>query len=206
MDLNEKQLQILDIAEKLFAENGFDATSVRHIAKEADINVAMISYYFGSKEKLLETLFAHKVADFKLEINQIVHNEDLDWFEKVDRLVSLLVQRIHKNRRVHKIINNEYSSNCRNFDIQKFIDRKKENYILLEKFIKSGQKAGAFTKNVEISLIVPTILGTYFYFYYNKKIFHLMYNLDENSADEFVLTTLNKHVQQTIKAILTYEN
>jgi len=37
-------------------ENGFDGTSVRDIAQKAGVNLAMISYYFGSKEKLLEAL------------------------------------------------------------------------------------------------------------------------------------------------------
>ena len=54
--LNDKQLQILLVAEKLFAEKGFDGTSIRNIAKEAGINIAMVSYYFGSKEKMLEAL------------------------------------------------------------------------------------------------------------------------------------------------------
>ncbi len=51
MEYNEKQLQILEVAEKLFAANGFDGTSIRDIASEAEVNIAMISYYFGSKEK-----------------------------------------------------------------------------------------------------------------------------------------------------------
>ena len=57
MELNDKQIQILETAEKLFAENGFDGTSVRQISKAADINIAMISYYFGSKEKLIGSTF-----------------------------------------------------------------------------------------------------------------------------------------------------
>ncbi|HNO01068.1 MAG TPA: TetR family transcriptional regulator, partial [Chitinophagaceae bacterium] len=40
-------------AEKLFAEKGYNGTSVRDIAEKAGINLAMVSYYFGSKEKLL---------------------------------------------------------------------------------------------------------------------------------------------------------
>ena len=50
-EFNEKQLEILQVAEQLFAEEGFDGTSVRDIAKKANVNIAMISYYFGSKEK-----------------------------------------------------------------------------------------------------------------------------------------------------------
>ena len=72
MELNEKQVQILEVAERLFAENGFDGTSVRQISKEADVNVAMISYYFGSKEKMLETLLNYRTADFKMQIESLI--------------------------------------------------------------------------------------------------------------------------------------
>ena len=46
---NAKQIHILNVAEELIAQNGFENTSVREISKNANINVAMISYYFGSK-------------------------------------------------------------------------------------------------------------------------------------------------------------
>ena len=47
-----KEENIMLHAEKLFAEKGFDGTSTREIAKNAEVNISMISYYFGSKEKL----------------------------------------------------------------------------------------------------------------------------------------------------------
>ncbi|MES1161400.1 MAG: TetR family transcriptional regulator, partial [Bacteroidota bacterium] len=51
--MSDKREHILIVAEELFGENGFDGTSVRDIAHKAGVNLAMISYYFGSKEKLL---------------------------------------------------------------------------------------------------------------------------------------------------------
>jgi AcrR family transcriptional regulator len=50
----DKQIHILQVAESLFCWKGFDATSIRNIAKEAQINIAMVSYYFGSKERMLK--------------------------------------------------------------------------------------------------------------------------------------------------------
>ncbi|MEJ2583141.1 MAG: CerR family C-terminal domain-containing protein [Acidobacteriota bacterium] len=48
--------RILRAARKLFAEEGFEATSVRDITTEADCNVASVNYHFGGKENLyLET-------------------------------------------------------------------------------------------------------------------------------------------------------
>ena len=52
----DKRQQILDAAVELFAEHGFEATSTRMLAAHAGVNVAMINYYFGSKEKLFEAL------------------------------------------------------------------------------------------------------------------------------------------------------
>ncbi len=48
--------QILDAAIHLFARKGFSATGVREIANRANVNLAMISYYFGSKRGILETV------------------------------------------------------------------------------------------------------------------------------------------------------
>lgn len=206
MELNEKQLQILEVAEKLFAEQGFDATSVRQIAKEAEVNVAMISYYFGSKEKLLETLLDYKTSDFRAEIESITNDEQFEYMEKIDAIIELIIKRVHKHRRTHKIINFEYSNGCRSIDFQKYIDHKRDNYLILENFIKIGQEKGLISQNINLPLVMPTVLGTYFHFYYSKKIFQSLHNLSDIEMDNYVSTTLTTHIQRTIKAILTYEN
>ncbi|MEM9907550.1 MAG: TetR/AcrR family transcriptional regulator [Cyanobacteria bacterium P01_D01_bin.44] len=52
-DSADTQTQILDAAERLFAEQGFSATSLRSIIRAAGVNLAAIHYHFGSKEKLV---------------------------------------------------------------------------------------------------------------------------------------------------------
>lgn len=54
---SEMKMRILFAAKKLFARQGFDGTSVRQICEEAGANVALISYYFGGKEKVYRALF-----------------------------------------------------------------------------------------------------------------------------------------------------
>lgn len=44
--------QILNTAERLFAEHGFAGTSLRGVVREAEVNIAAVHYHFGSKEKL----------------------------------------------------------------------------------------------------------------------------------------------------------
>jgi AcrR family transcriptional regulator len=56
---HEPKMRILLAAKKLFAERGFDGTSVRQICELAGVNVALVSYYFGGKEKMFDALFEH---------------------------------------------------------------------------------------------------------------------------------------------------
>jgi len=47
---------ILDAAERLFAEHGYDGVTLRHITQLAGTNIASVNYYFGSKESLFEEM------------------------------------------------------------------------------------------------------------------------------------------------------
>ena len=80
MELSDKKIAILLAAEKIFGRRGIDAASVREIAKEAKINIAMISYYFGSKDKLVQQLFSWRISVFSTELEQIANNNDLSSF------------------------------------------------------------------------------------------------------------------------------
>ncbi len=56
MDPDLTRKQILDAADSLFGELGFDVTTTRDIAQRSGVNKALIHYHFGSKDELLEAL------------------------------------------------------------------------------------------------------------------------------------------------------
>ena len=60
--MNETKQKILDTAERLFGENGYSATSLRHIISEAHVNLAAIHYHFGLKEDLLDQVILRKAG------------------------------------------------------------------------------------------------------------------------------------------------
>ncbi len=203
--MNEKQIHILEVAEQLFSKNGFDGTSIRQISKEAGINIAMISYYFGSKEKMLEALLLYRTADFKMLLDTVLSGEG-SIIEILDDIIALIVSRIHKNRRMYKIVHFEYSNanEKRNIDFKGYLDQKRETYLKINDFVEQGQQAGLFTKTVYIPLILPTILGTYFHFYYNKDFFMSQKTPSPvSSMDAYVQQILTPHIQKTVKALLT---
>jgi AcrR family transcriptional regulator len=59
--------RVLDSAERLFAEAGFEGTSLRSITADAEVNLAAVNYHFGSKEALLEAVLARRFAPVNQE-------------------------------------------------------------------------------------------------------------------------------------------
>ena len=53
--------KLLDTAEKLFGEKGFEATSLRDITTEAQVNLAAVNYHFRSKRALMRAVFARRL-------------------------------------------------------------------------------------------------------------------------------------------------
>ncbi len=67
MQNSETKQRILDTAERLFAQNGIEGTSVRTITAAAGVNVAAIHYHFGSKEALAETVYSRRLQPINSE-------------------------------------------------------------------------------------------------------------------------------------------
>jgi len=206
IELNDKKIQILEVAEKLFSEKGFEGTSIRDISKHAKINIAMVSYYFGSKERLLEALILYKTSDLKLQLENLLQ-ENLEPIEKVNKLIEIYINRISCNKGIFRVLHFELNSEKREKSMIAFTELKKGNLKSVETIIAQGQAKGVFRKDVIIPLLTPTIIGTFFHFHMNKSFFVELLNLKtEEMYNHYIKTSLTKHIQQTIKALLVYEN
>ncbi|MCD7879232.1 MAG: TetR family transcriptional regulator [Candidatus Gastranaerophilales bacterium] len=68
--------KIIETATKLFALKGFDGVSIREICRNANVNISMISYYFGGKKELYQAIVddksdkIHKYIETFTDINQ----------------------------------------------------------------------------------------------------------------------------------------
>ena len=58
---HETRTRILDAAEELFMQHGFEATSMRLLTSKAGVNLAAVNYHFGSKDALIEAVFRRRV-------------------------------------------------------------------------------------------------------------------------------------------------
>lgn len=203
---NNKQIHILQVAEKLFAEHGFDGTSIRMISKEAEINIAMVSYYFGSKESLLEKLIIYRTSDLTLKLENVLKT-DASPIIKIENYVNLYIEKMDCNKNLYQILHTEVSSSKRAIDLKAFSEVRKNNLETLKNIIELGQNQNIFKKNINIALITPTILGTYFHFHSNKAYFKDILNLKTEIAyNNYIKNEFSTHIKQTIKSLLLNES
>jgi len=155
----DKRSQILIAAEELFAEKGFDGTSVRDIAHLAGVNLAMISYYFGSKEKLFEALVEYRSGYTTVLLEELASDENLDPMVKMFKLIDFYVDRILTNHRYHNIIMRQFST-LQSPELKDAMMRMKErNLEQVRKIMEDGEQKGVFRK-VDMEMTMGTLFGT----------------------------------------------
>jgi AcrR family transcriptional regulator len=162
MKYNPKQFKIIEVAERLFSEKGFSGTSIRDISQEAEVNVSMISYYFGSKEKLVEALFAVRSEEFRTMLDDILQNTELRPVQKVNLMIDWAIDRLIKNQCFHNIVLREQlATGGRTPIISELLDGIKSNNLAsMEKIIREGQESGEFIRGVDVLMLSTALFGT----------------------------------------------
>ena len=205
---SEKQIQIMETAEILFAEKGFNGTSIRDISEKAGVNLAMVSYYFGSKEKLFETLFDYRSEAMKVKLETLIGRSDLSAMEKVNLLIDNYMEKIFSQQSFHRILAREQVVNNSIATASLILEMKKRNLELISKLIHEGQRKGEFRKNIDIPMMMTTLIGTANSLVTTKHYYRELNKLQDLTDEEFeknIRKKLNNHLKFIFKAILTNE-
>ncbi len=149
---------ILFTAMNLFGQKGFEGTSVRDIAKAAGVNLAMISYYFGSKEKLFENVVEYKASPIKLIFAEL-EKSSIKQIEKIDKIIDNYIERMFSNPRFHHLLHRELSLDQRPQMHDAITDILLKNVVTIISIIQKGIESREF-KNVDAELTIATLIGT----------------------------------------------
>ncbi len=201
----EKQIKILDVAEELIAKKGFDGTSVRDICSKANINVAMISYYFGSKEKMMSYLYQYRVQRTKESFSEFAQTikegkPEMQMKEIVNYVISLLF----KYSYFHGFVTQEMRSldNVKD-DLLEFYQT---CVIRIEEIMKRGIVSGVFHNAPKSEDILTMIIGSALFVIRNKN-FYEQYVPTNNEAQyqKESEQKLKNSILLSVFAILDYE-
>lgn len=80
--------KIVSAAEKVFLEKGFSGARTRDIAEEAGINLALLNYYFRSKENLFKIVITKKMQSFFGLVSRIIADDSIADKDKLSKLVN----------------------------------------------------------------------------------------------------------------------
>lgn len=158
MEKTDKKTDIIEAAERLFCEFGYEGTSTRQIAKESGANMAMINYYFGSKEGVLLEIMESRISGFKSQLNAI-EEEKISPKEKILKVVEQYTARIFLNISFHKLMHRELSLTQRPEIFLKIKEAMAQNLTVIESIIKRGITEGIF-RQVDIRMTIISIMGT----------------------------------------------
>ncbi len=137
--------KIKQAARKLFTEKGFAAVKTRDIAEEAGINLALLNYYFRSKEKLFDIIMIENFDQFVQQLIPILGDESLSLDEILTQVTGSYIDMLTQNPDLPFFIMNEMRSDSTKLQFVKD---------------KMANVRAAFIKRVEDTLLKKKISRT----------------------------------------------
>ncbi len=111
MEALTTEQKIIEAASKLFSRKGFAATKTREIAEEAGINLALLNYYFGSKENLFKGVVKEKLRMLLKAMIPVLSDAEVSLQEKVTTIAENYTELLLENEELPIFILNEWSVN-----------------------------------------------------------------------------------------------
>lgn len=192
--LSAKQIAILEVAEELIAQRGFNGTSVRDICNKAKVNVAMISYYFGSKEKMMGSLYQLRVSKTRqnfAEFSEIIKSGNPEM--QMKEIIKFIIKQLFKYSYFHGYVTQELrAGDALKSELTYFY---KAAVSSIEEVIQKGVATGVFTFTPKPEDILTLILGSALFVIRNKN-FYKQYVPSNN--EEYYLRESEKKVTASI--------
>jgi AcrR family transcriptional regulator len=166
----ERKKEILDAAEKLFAERGYEAATVNDILDAVKIAKGTFYYYFKSKEEVLDALIDRRISEGVGKAQEIIASP----LPPVQKLLAIMMAQKPQNQ-----IQEDFNAVLHEKDNAKMHQKSITQYVLrlspcLGKVVKEGIEAGIFStpfpnESAEILLIAGLVLFDDDYFKWTKE-------------------------------------
>ncbi len=206
--MSDKKDQIIDVALELFSEKGFEGASIRSIAEKASVNIAMVNYYFGSKEKLFEAIVEKKAGYMKGLLESLANDTSLSETDKMDAIIVAYVNRLLSENKFHRVLHQELlmrqRENLHSHIIAIFTLNSKHFRTIIEQGIKKKE-----FKKVDPELTMASILGTINQVLLSESLCNSLINKEEGFnpyTDNDFRKRLISHIKQMVHDHLLINN
>jgi AcrR family transcriptional regulator len=187
-----------EAAARLFYTQGYHGTSVRHIAEQANVNIALVSYYFGGKKGLFEQLMTQFLEGYL----EAMHIDDEARMKSTrEQLLSVirsllsyqqnhyhLARMVHREMTMDSVLVRELMST--------YLRKEKHDF---EQLLRRGMKEGSFNKQ-PIDFVLIQLRGMITLPYYSPQYLRELYQL--STTEPYFINRYVEHLTSWIDSCL----
>lgn len=153
----DRRSQLLKIAARLFADHGFEATTTRMIAKEANMLSGSLYHHFGTKEEMLHEILRHGVREMSLSSHEIAaSNAGVE--EKLVAMILLYLKDLFDDHYAFSILYNDRRYLRRHPDFAYVAEAKKAMFLNWCLVLQQGMDTDLFRSDIDPYMVVTTII------------------------------------------------
>ncbi len=181
-DVSTEQ-KILDVATEVFQQKGYAGARMQDIADKAEINRAMLHYYYRNKEKLFEGIFQNAFRKLIPSLNE-VFDSDLPLFDKIRTAVDKYITLVFQNRHLPLFVLHELQQNPQKF-VDNFFTANKPNPTKLMMQIQQEIQAGNI-RNIMPHHLVVNMLSLCMFPFMGQPVFQQVFGMEDEDYDVFL--------------------
>lgn len=191
--------KIKEAARKIFTQKGYAATRTRDIAEEAGLNLALLNYYFRSKEKLFDIIMLETLQQFMVGMKSLLSTESTTVDEKITTIVSNYIDMLIKQPNMPLFIFSEIKANPKKLISKMGI----KDFLMTSQFLKQfkeGVKANKIEPIDPLHFIMNILGLTVFPFIASP----ILQNIGNKNLEEFneLMQERKKLIPQWIQAMI----
>ncbi|OJJ23488.1 hypothetical protein BKI52_03755 [marine bacterium AO1-C] len=191
--------KILDVATEVFQQKGYTGARMQDIADKAQINRAMLHYYYRNKEKLFEGIFQNAFQKLIPSMNEIF-DADLPLFDKIRQVVNNYITLVFQNRNLPLFVLHELQQNPERFVENFFTQNTRPNPTKLILQIQEEVKAGNI-RPIMPQHLVMNMLSLCMFPFIGQPVFQQVFQMTDAQYDQLLESRKTEVAEFIIESI-----
>ena len=155
MAADDKRRRILDAAVRVFATQGYEASRVGDVAKEAGVAYGLVYHYYASKDTVLEAVFREAWGRLLAAV-ALAEQTGEDAAGQLELVVKIVLRAWRDDPDLVRLLVREVT---RNPHIQDELDEIGQAFATLERMVRRGQADGTFRGDLDPKLAAWMLYG-----------------------------------------------
>jgi TetR/AcrR family fatty acid metabolism transcriptional regulator len=152
---DDKPRRILDAAVRVFAAQGYEASRIGDVAKEAGVAYGLVYHYYASKDAVLEAVFREAWGRLLAAV-ELAEQTGEDAAEQLELVVKIVLRSWRDDPDLVRLLVREVT---RNPHIQDELDEIGQAFASLERMVRRGQADGTFRADLDPKLAAWMLYG-----------------------------------------------